>query len=337
MKREGEFDMAQNTKTFNSFGLNILQNYPRKKVRLFTHNDLDGYASYVILRCYFPKEDIFVEYCTHENIDFRIQHYMDTIREKVDYVFITDIAMKDSKIADKVETCNLLFNDVTVKLLDHHEDALYLNDYSFADVEIERDGELICGSMLFYKYLIDELHYPRNEILEQWLKWVNDYDTWLWEDKYHYELPKHWNELFFFYERNNFVELVLRKIKNKDLNFSKTEKMWLDLEHSKQKSYAKSRVKTAIQKEILGYKCVITFGEQYINELATALYEAFPDSEIQIIITGRNISYRSRNKELGIDLNEFCSHFGGGGHKQAAGSPITNEIRNAYLDLIFNT
>lgn len=325
-----------NTTYSNNFGFNILQNFPRKKVRLFTHNDLDGYASYVILRCYFPKEDIFVEYCTHENIDDRIEHYMQTINYKVDYVFITDIAMKNQHIADKVESCNLLFNDVTIKLLDHHEDSLYLKKYSFADVEIKRNGELICGSMLFYRYLIDELNFPKNEILEQWLKWVNDYDTWLWEDKYHYELPKYWNELFFFYERNSFVEMVLRKIKNKNLEFSKTEKMWLDLEHTKQKSYTKSRVKTAILKEILGYNCVITFGEQYINEVATALYEAFPSSDIQIIITGKNVSYRSRNKDLDIDLNEFSSHFGGGGHKQASGSPITNDVRNAYLDLIFH-
>ena len=114
------------------------------------------------------------------------------------------------------------------------------------------------------------------------------------------------------------------------------EKTYLDLEHGKQKSYIKSRIKNSSLKTIQGYKCAIVFGEQYINELATALYEEFPESEIQIIITGKNISYRSRNKELAIDLNEFASHFDGGGHENAAGSPITNKMRDAYLNMLFS-
>lgn len=318
----------------NSFS--SLKYFPRKKVRLFTHNDLDGYAAYIVARCYFPKEDIFVEYCTHENIDDRLEHFMKTITYNVDYVFITDIAMKTIKTANKIEICNILMDDVTVKLLDHHKDALFLNEYSFADVEIERNGEFICGSMLFYKYLTGELNFPRNITLEKWLKIVNDYDTWLWEDKYHYELPKLWNELFFFYERNLFVENTLKKIQRNNLEFSNMEKTYLDLEHGKQKSYIKSRIKNSSLKTIQGYKCAIVFGEQYINELATALYEEFPESEIQIIITGKNISYRSRNKELAIDLNEFASHFDGGGHENAAGSPITNKMRDAYLNMLFS-
>lgn len=322
-------------KSFRGNSFSSLKYSPRKKVRLFTHNDLDGYAAYITARCYFPKEDIFVEYCTHENIDDRLEHFMKTINYGVDYVFITDIAMKTIETANKIAICDALMEDVTVKLLDHHEDALFLNNYSFGKVEVERDGEFICGSMLFYDYLINELHFPKNDTLAQWLKLVNDYDTWLWEDKYHYELPKLWNELFFFYERNLFVENTLKKIQRKNLDFSNIEKMYLDLEHGKQKQYVKSRVKNSFLKEILGYKCAIAFGEQYINELATGLYEEYPESEIQIIITGKNISYRSRNKDLCIDLNDFASHFNGGGHKNAAGSPITIEMREAYLNLLF--
>ena len=325
-----------NKNTFRANSFSSLKYLPRKKVRLFTHNDLDGYAAYITARCYFPKEDIFVEYCTHENIDDRLEHFMKTINYGVDYVFITDIAMKRNETADKIAICDVLMNDVTVKLLDHHEDALFLNDYPFARIEIERNGEFICGSMLFYDYLINELHFPQNDTLAQWLKLVNDYDTWLWEDKYNYELPKLWNELFFFYERNQFVENTLKKIQRKNLEFSNTEKMYLDLEHGKQKQYVKSRVKNSSLKNILGYKCAIAFGEQYINELATGLYEEYPESEIQIIITGKNISYRCRNKDLYIDLNEFASNFNGGGHKNAAGSPVTVEMRDAYIGLLFS-
>lgn len=306
-----------------------------KKVRLFTHNDLDGYANYIILRCYFKKENIFVEYCTHDNIDNRIENFMNTINNKVDYVFITDIAMKNEELAKKLDICNTLFEDITVRLEDHHKDSLHLNKFNFANIEIERNGELICGSNLFYQYLTKQLHFPKIKILENWLKIVNDYDTWLWEDKYNYKLPKYWNELFFLYERNMFVENVLEKLIRNDISFSKTDNILLNIEHGKQENYIKVRVKNAIEKKIQGYKCIIAFGEQYINELSTALYEAFPNSEIQIVITGKSISYRVRNKNLKIDLNQFSNKYNGGGHEYAAGSSISNEIKEEYLKLLF--
>lgn len=312
-----------------------MDNFKNKKVRLFTHNDLDGYANYIIARCYFKKENIFVEYCNYDNIDNRIEHFMNTIYYKVDYVFITDISIQSEDLAKKVETCDLLFDDVVVKLIDHHPYANYLNKYSFANVQIEKNEELICASMLFYEYLTQELGFPRNETLEQWLKYVNDYDTWLWEDKYHYELPKHWNELFYLYDRNMFIDNVLSKINRKNIEFSKTDSLLLDIEHGKQNAYIKTRVKNAIEKKIQGRKCIIAFAEQYTNELTTALYENYPNSEIQIVITGKNISYRVRNKSLNIDLNEFANKFGGGGHPNAAGSSIPDSIREEYLKLLF--
>lgn len=312
-----------------------MDNFKNKKVRLFTHNDLDGYANYIIARCYFKKENIFVEYCNYDNIDNRIEHFMNTIYYKVDYVFITDISIQQENLAKKMETCNLLFDDVVVKLIDHHPYANYLNQYSFANVQTEKNGELICASMLFYEYLTQELGFPRNEILEQWLKLVNDYDTWLWEDKYNYELPKHWNELFYLYDRNMFIDNVLSKINRKNIEFSKTDSLLLDIEHGKQNAYIKTRIKNAIEKKIQGRKCIIAFAEQYTNELTTALYENYPNSEIQIVITGKNISYRVRNKSLNIDLNEFANKFGGGGHPNAAGSSIPDSIREEYLKLLF--
>ena len=185
------------------------------------------------------------------------------------------------------------------------------------------------------EYLIEELNFPKINILEKWLKLVNDYDTWLWEDKYKYDLPKYWNKLFFLYDRNMFVDNVLDKLKKENITFNKIDKLLLNVEHSKQDSYIKTRVKNAVIKEIQGYNCVIAFAEQYINELSTTLYETYPNCQIQIVVTGKSISYRVRDKSLNIDLNKFASKYDGGGHKYAAGSSISNEIRDKYLKLIF--
>jgi oligoribonuclease NrnB/cAMP/cGMP phosphodiesterase (DHH superfamily) len=296
---------------------------------------LDGYAAYIILRCYFKKENINVEYCTHGNIDDRVEKFMGTVNYKIDYMFITDISIKDEELAKKLEICNLLFKDIKLKMLDHHEDGLGFNKYSFADVEIERDGRLICGSSLFYQYLISELNFPRLGTLETWLDIVNDYDTWMWEEKNN-KLAKNWNELFYLYERNKFVENTVEKINNQNIKFNKIDKILLDTEHEKQDMYIKTKVKTALMKTIQGFNCVVVFAEQYVNELSSALYEKFPNSDIQIVITGKSISYRARNQKPEIDLNAFASAYGGGGHKYAAGSTITNETKNEYLKLLFN-
>ena len=307
-----------------------------KKVRLFTHTDMDGYAALVVARCYFKEEDIFVEHCNYDNVDDRVEHFMNTVTEDKQYVFITDISVKREDIADKLDICDKLFPKITVKLLDHHQSALHLNKYDFAKVMVEKDGELICGAKLFYQYLVEELGFKRKPTLEKWLKIVNDYDTWLWENKYHYELPKFWNELFFTYDNDTFVDNVLKKIKKGNLDFNDTDNLLLNIEHSKQANYIKGKLKTLTEKKILGYNCVICFAEQYLAELATAMYEANPDSDIQIIITSRSISYRCRNNDNNVNLSEFAANFGGGGHAKAAGSVINKDIQNEYLKLLFN-
>ena len=304
------------------------------KVRLFTHTDLDGYANYIIARCYFKEENIKVEYCNYDNLDVKIRHFLGRKNPNANYLFITDMSVKTNAVITKLER-KAKEGTMVVKLLDHHKNGLSLNKFSFATVKVKEDGELVCGSMLFYRYLINELGFERNLILEQWLKYVNDYDTWLWEDKYHYELPKHWNELFMLYDKNRFVLNVLEKIEAGDLTFSEFDTLLLDIEHGKQKNYIRTRINHVIHRTIQNRKCVIVFAEQYTNELTSAMYDAFPDSEIQIVIGSKGISYRCRNKELDIDLDVFAALYGGGGHEKSAGSCIADEMQGKYLDILF--
>ena len=117
---------------------------------LFSHiADLDGITPIILLN----QLNIDFEYElfeVNELSEFIINKITTDYFDKYDEVFITDLGIT-KECADII--VNSKYKNL-FKLFDHHESHYYLNDYEFAKVMEEDNNYKVCGTTLFYNYLL---------------------------------------------------------------------------------------------------------------------------------------------------------------------------------------
>lgn len=304
----------------------------KKKIKLYSHTDMDGHGPYILLKHFYPNAQIDYSFCNCGDINEKVEDFIFNDEFlNYDAIYFTDISVSE-EIAEKLQ--NLAeTTDIEIRLFDHHKTAEKLNKFEFCKVVIEEDGELTCGTRLFYNFLLKEKGLDPSHATDVFVKYVNDYDTWLWEDKYKYTLPNDWNSLFEVYSGKEFVKNVLTKLRNNSLKFNETDRIILRFVQEEKKSYVKSRTRETFVRIIDGIKCAIVFGERFSNELASKLSEMYPDCPIQIVIGQNGMSFRCRGEKT-VDLTKIASLFGGGGHAKAAGASVDKVLKENYLDMI---
>ncbi|MBD5589247.1 DHH family phosphoesterase [Clostridium botulinum] len=315
-----------------------------KKVKLFSHIDLDGIACGVLGILAYGKENIDIEYCNYDNINEKVEKFvLNPISNNYDKIFITDISINES-VAEGIDNLFYKQNKNKIELFDHHPTALNLNKYNWCKIQINlNDKEKTSGTRMFYDCLKKngdlesyETTYEKCINLYDFVEIVRRYDTWQWKADNDL-VPKQWNDLFDIMGRKDFIESILYRLTHYDiLGFSDFDLQLLKYKQREIDNYIESKDKELIIEDILGYRVGIIFGEQYHSEVGNRLSKIHPELDFIVIINmSKTISYRSiGNKvDLGKDVAEI---FGGGGHPNAAGSPISDEFRNKVINEIFN-
>lgn len=308
-----------------------MKNKEIKSIKLFSHNDLDGKSPCILLKYFYPNAQIDYSFCNYGEINEKVEDFIFNDEFlNFDAIYFTDISVSE-EIAEKLQ--NLVdTTDIEIRLFDHHKTAEGLNQFPFCKVVVEEDGELTCGTRLFHKFLVEEKEFESPHVVDVFVKYVNDYDTWLWEDKYQYELPNEWNDLFQVYGKD-FPKKVLEKFKKGSMKFDATDKIILRFMKNEKKAYVLGRTREIFVREIGGEQCAIVFAERFTNDVASKLAEIHPECPVQIVIGQNGMSFRCRGEKT-IDLTKIAALFGGGGHVKAAGAGIDKDVKEAYLDLI---
>ena len=162
----------------------------KSKIKIFSHNDLDGIGSIVLLNVvnHTFRYDIClpdsVEQSTNpRQVGVKLKSFIENEEyEKYDKVFITDLYI-NKETAEMIDKIN--YNNKFL-LFDHHKHSLYLNDYEWATVAVDIDGVLTCGTELFWKYLYEieeNIDIRSTRMLEACMRFVELirlYDTWDW-------------------------------------------------------------------------------------------------------------------------------------------------------------
>lgn len=304
------------------------------KIKLFTHNDMDGIGCAILGLLAFNK-DINIEYCSYGNIDEKIEKFLESEASlSYDEVFITDIAPENEntiKLLDKYYNNS----EIELQLLDHHLTSLSLNKYPWADILIEDKKEKVCGTSLLFDFLIEYEYLEYNYELENFVEKVKRYDTWLWKEKYNDIDAKKLNDLLYILGRDRFIDKIIKAITHGEGLFDDADKLLLELEQEKIDRYIENKDKELITKEIKSYTSGIVFGEQYHSELGNKLSELHPELDFIVIFNiAKAVSYRT-NKDM-INLGEdIAKVYGGGGHAKAAGSPVLADLRNELIRTYF--
>ena len=293
--------------------------------------DLDGVTPVILLNLL--KEDF--EYELFDNNDlssFILDKINDNYFDKFDTIYITDLGIT-RECADKI--VNSKYKD-KFKLFDHHESHYYLNDYEFANVIEEHDNYKVCGTSLFYNYLINNYDndiFKKNSVV-MFVELVRENDTWQFTDLK--DDSFNLNNLFAFYGRDKFIEIYSKFLNdNKEFYFTKMELVILESLNRQKQEYLESMVDKVMFKKIKGYNIGFVFAEQYRSELGNYLAEVYYDKVdfIAIINMARHISFRGKKEN--IPPNKFASIYGGGGHPLACALKYPSDLKDKIIEYIF--
>lgn len=313
------------------------------KLKLFTHNDLDGVANIILAKQlikYGIYDELDYEICNYKDINEKVLKYLETPTDNTDLI-ITDISVNEevAEILDK--------KNIKKQLFDHHATALNLNKYSWCKVETIRkdsvsidnpDGFKISATNIFFNTIVQPqliLKWNREQAfaITEFVFLVDEYDTWAWESNETIE-AKRLNDLLYIKGIEKFIENITEKI-NKGLElFDENDNTLLDRKQMLIDYYILKKEKEMITIDIENLKTGVVCAEEYISELASQILKRKEDLDIMIIINGNQISFRTRKDN--INVSKLAQKYGGGGHFKASGCTFTDEMKKRAFNSIFN-
>jgi len=338
--------------TIENFHGILLEN---KKVVVISHNDLDCSGS--ILIC----DKIFKDYkfltIGNNYVNKTIKKVLfDSEYADREIVLITDISPTDKNLANTITALNKTGNK-KIFLWDHHDTALWLNDYDWAVVTSEVG---VSASKLFFNYMKafirDGYSSDVYQFLDRLTSAISSWDTWQWI-KTGYIEPKDLATLFsktginYFIQkyREDYALLTLRDLKiledfaNKEkyvifpsiLKTARNIKLTFDYDYQELDPVLTAlngfrTTNTLHTRATRTVKCVSV--SEAPNDLAEKLYED-GINHVMMFYSNGTVSLRSRVDD--IHLGNWAEYIaGGGGHNRAAGFTLNKDtfwIYNLYL------
>ena len=259
-----------------------------------------------------------------------------TLKENIDKynkIYILDLNVSD-EMAEIINQNENYKNKITI--LDHHASTMHLNKYDFITVISESDTRKECATTLFYNYLME--NYPSEllkkestKTLVEYVRLIDTYDFKTSEDK---ENAENIRTLFELFGVENYIDYFTNYLINNDkFTYGTQEKMLIKIKEDEIKRYLKEKLKEMITGTLDGYQVAVVYAENYRSQLGNYLIDNHPELDFSIVINvSKKISYRSHGK---ADLSVFSKKYGGGGHKDASGSPLPKDFTKTLTKTIF--
>ncbi len=247
---------------------------------------------------------------------------MDNIDEKI---IVVDLNIK-------VETADyILNNNKNVLVFDHHLSNKDMNKYPFIKV-IDFDSIKQSGTSLYYKYLLEKYNNPllNKDVTKQLVEHVRTMDTYDFSITSKEE-ANNIEVLFKIYGRELFIDKFYNVIINDKELYSDEDLNLINLEKLRIKRYVEE--KEIIEITLDNKKVGVVFAERNMSELGNYLINKYDYLDYVILINvDKSISYRGNNK---VDLSVIAKKYNGGGHFNAAGSPIPTDLKEKIIKAIF--
>ena len=319
-------------------------------IKLFTHNDLDGWGNIFILEQLFPKKECDCEICNYDNINEKIIDFIIKFKngynQEYNYVFIADIGINE-EVAKRIDEINK-DKDYIIEILlfDHHKTSEYLNKYDWVTFDINKCGTKIFFESNFIQKYINNYLYLSNEKINKIEKVVNiidNYDLWKWVDKnnpYHnssYEL----NLLFWHLgteELSFLFNLLFQSKSNEDDSLIRKVNTVIHTLKVEQQNYIKKKIEKIknnlnVKTDKNDYKFIQINAEQHISELGNEILKEFNEIDYVEIynydIVNKKIKISLRSMKENVDVSKIAKIYNGGGHKHSSGYEI--KMEGSYL------
>lgn len=309
------------------------------KVLLFTHEqDIDGMGS--IILSHYASFDFDYITCKTFEVNDKVQKVIDdqTIYN-YDFIFVTDICIKEPLLSF-INEDGLLKNKL--QILDHHKSEIDEgnNKYEFVKIEVSNSKGKVSGTSLYYDYLVKNHYLEKNDILDKYVEWTREYDTWEWK-KYN---DFHGRMLHIIFETIGYLKYIDFAISliNNNLVFTDDYLKIIDDFNAKLERDTQVILKDMRLYELsinhqhyrIGYvKCPYKYRND-LNEYVMLDNKNNIDTLGMIMIDKETVSYRNIKD---IDASVIGSYFGGKGHKAAASHPKDNKLFKKVLKEIYES
>lgn len=282
--------------------------------------DIDGVSPVILLKLTKVEFDYILKepYEMEEFIDELLKTDLDIYKT----IYITDLSLTE-RVYDLLRNSTYWYK---FKIFDHHKTHLFASDY---DNVIINTSE--CGTTLFYNYLSSK--YRFRKIVREYIEHVKNLDLWLWCSKNDLT-AKELGDLFDLYGRDMYIDEIYKKLRRSyRFKWHKFEKKILQVERNAVDRYLKKKDKEIYKIEYEGYEIGVLFSERYRSELGN--YLSTVHQELDLIIMINMSGGMSLRTSKDIDISELAKRLNGGGHKQACGAPINDEIKLDILKSLF--
>lgn len=300
----------------------------------FTHTDLDGVGSGLLIENFFGKENVTVSENNYNEIVDNVNKFINSGDYKnYDLIFMTDLSVPDESTVSKIDS---FFGEKFV-LLDHHSTAVWQNKYKWSYVRETSGNKKTSGTSLvmwfllknkdvFYNKGVKPLNNTTLKNMVDYAELVRMYDCWEWDElDVPYEPASDYNDFFYSIGKTGFKDFV------HSVNFSTEIKPEYDVQIKNKKEILK-RYASQKDKEIKGSILKTENGDFNIgfiyvdmnfdvSKLGNMLSRMNPnyDGIGMLTVENKKLSFRTRNE---VDLTPVAKLFGGGGHPKACAAVV---------------
>ena len=285
---------------------------------LISHvKDVDGVSPVILMKL--ANRDFVYKLLDIYEVEDYFNELLNTDLSIYENIYVVDLTVPEV-IYEKLDK----YKD-KVKVFDHHESHMYAKDKDYVTLDINE-----CGTTLFYKYL-DNLYNIANESVDTYIKAVKDLDLWTYKENNN-EYAKTIGTLFILYGKEIYIDEIFNHLKNNDLTLTEFEEKMIKLEYDREKSYIEHKVERMFKVKINNLKAGLVFAEKYRNELSDYMLNNFEIDFAIIVNSGGGISLISRDD---IDVEKIARIYGGGGHKNSSGLPVTIDMQKEFIKILF--
>lgn len=243
------------------------------------------------------------------------------------------IAVDVHLVNNDIDVINAAEKCGDIVILDHHQSAKHLAGRDWCLID---DG--LCGAQIFFQCIKKFIPEQEHSAWEFFTKLIADRDLW----KCEYEESKHLNLLSHFYGQDYSSKLFqyfpsrYTSDNNFDKLFNDNEKLIIKILQENQNDKIKKALENRINKVYQGLAIGITISS--VEDVSTLLNRLLNDKSLDIAaninLNTFTVSLRSRGN---VDVSEFASKYGGGGHIKAAGFCFAGKkFINLILDEVFD-
>lgn len=319
----------------------------QQHIKLFSHNDLDGFGAPLLLEVLQPYLfngiDFDLTTCSAGNLDKELEHFF----RQPNIQSFTDVYIMDMTPDSDYSFQQLEKNFANHWLIfDHHESEESLRQkYSANCIQPTNPNINPSATSLVWEWvqkMVNFVNVPstRQHELSEIVELIRAYDTWDWQNDPNMPSAERknadeLNQLFWFYPLSKSRKFVENVYAAGWEQYRAQNALLINTLNGRRQRYLDKHLKNVVEFTAEDHSFGVVYASDFKSEIAHALLQRH-QVDAALVIDGHSISLRSNGK---IDVAAFAEkYFNGGGHADSAGgilplNPI-KEAENAIVDYI---